>query len=466
MEISEFRKRGHALIDWMADYYENIEQYPVKSNVRPGFVKEQVGQAPEEGQPFEQIMRDFETMIMPGMTHWQSPNFFAYFPASSSPPSVLGEMLTATLGAQCMMWETSPAAAELEEVVMDWLKQAMKLPEGWSGVIQDTASTAALVAVISARQRISDSNTHGIAQTFRIYCSEQAHSSIDKAVMMSGIGSENLVKIPVDDHYAMVTSRLQEAIETDLEAGLTPLMIVGALGTTGTTAIDPIDDISALAQTYNCWMHVDAAYAGTALLLQEFRSRFGTFSDVDSLVFNPHKWMLTNFDCTAYFVKDRDALVNAFTLTPSYLRTRDEDSVNNYKDWGIQLGRRFRALKLWIVIRSYGLEGLRSSVRSHIEMGRWFATQVADHDEFELLAPVPLNTVCFRYVPKGVSEGEVNDINERLMHTINDSGAMYFTHTVLDGMFVLRFVPGSPWVRKSHVENAWKTIQNTASGLR
>ena len=471
MEVEEFRNQGHKLVDWMADYMENISEYPVKSQVRPGEIMAKLQELPpENGEKFEEIMRDFEENIMPGITHWQSPSFFAYFPAASSAPSVLAEMLTATIGAQCMVWETSPAAAEMEERVMEWLKKMMKLPTGWSGVIQDTASTATLVALLTARQKLikPDVNSHGFpANKFRAYCSNQAHSSVDKAVRMAGIGSENLIKIEVDENYAMRPDKLTEAIENDIQMGFTPLFVVGAIGTTGSTAIDPVDEIGEICQQFDCWFHIDAAYAGTAFILNDFRSKFKKLELADSFVFNPHKWMFTNFDCSAYFVKNKADLIDTFSLTPEYLKTRDEGSVNNYKDWGIQLGRRFRALKLWIVIRSFGVSEIKKRIQEHIDIGQWFANQVKKHPDFELLAPVPLNTVCFRFNPEHekLSKVQLNDLNERIMHTINDSGAIYFTHTILDGKFTLRIVTGQSNVKKEHVENAWEIIKKTAESI-
>jgi aromatic-L-amino-acid decarboxylase len=462
MKKNKFRKNAHELVDWMADYLENVEQYPVRSQVSPGDIKAQIPDtAPEKAEKFESIFEDFNKDIMPGITHWQHPSFFAYFPASRGEPSILAEMLTATLGAQCMMWATSPSAAELEEQTMEWLKQMMDLPRQWEGVIQDTASTATLCALLTAREVKSGFriNEEGMDHNrFRVYCSEQAHSSVDKAVMMAGLGRKNLRKIEVDECYAMKSEALQEAIDDDIEEGFEPLCIIGALGTTGSTAIDPIDDLGKIANKMGIWYHIDAAFAGSAFVLPEFRNQFESLDLADSFVFNPHKWMFTNFDCSAYFVKNSQDLVNTFSLTPEYLKTREEDEVNNYKDWGIQLGRRFRALKLWFVIRSMGVEGIRNEISFHIELGQWFAEQVKGHKLFELLAPVPLNTVCFRYNPGGIKDEELNKLNEQVMHRLNDSGKLFLTHTVLDGKFTLRMVPAQTDVSKKHVEDAWNLI--------
>lgn len=470
MNTKDFRRYGHELVDWMADYMDSVEQYPVKSQVKPGEIRARVkGHPPESGEEFEEIFKDFKKDIIPGMTHWQHPSFFAYFPATSSKPSVLAEMLTATLGAQCMMWITSPAAAELEEEMMEWLKEMLDLPKEWTGVIQDTASTATLCALLSAREKYSDFgiNKNGFTgkEKFRIYASGQAHSSIEKDVKIAGFGSENLRKIAVDEDFAMIPKELQKAIEHDLAAGFTPLCIIAALGTTGSTAIDPIDQIGEIANKFNVWYHIDAAYAGSALIIHDFRDKFNNLESADSFVFNPHKWMFTNFDCTAYYVKDKDTLVNTFSATPEYLRTREENDVNNYKDWGIQLGRRFRALKLWFVIRYYGSDGIRQMIQNHIELGQWFADKVIEDGNFELLAPVPLNTVCFRYVPNETQdEQEINSINEDLMNRLNDSGELFLTHTKLGDKFALRMVPGQTEVKQEHVEKAWDLIRKYALG--
>jgi len=364
MDSKAFREEAHRLVDWMADYFEQIDGYPVKSQVQPGDIYRRLPpQAPQKGEAFEAIFQDFQKIILPGITHWQSPSFFAYFPANNSFPSVLGEMLMAALGAQCMSWETSPAAAELEEKTMHWLREAMGLPGTWEGVIQDTASTATLCALLSARERFSDFqiNEKGFAQApvFRIYASEQIHSSIEKDVKIAGFGRENLVYIPTDEAFALRTEALRTAIEADLAAGLQPLCVVAALGTTSSTAIDPLAAIAALCQSYQLWLHVDAAYAGTATILPEYRWMLEGLAQADSYVFNPHKWMMVNFDCTAYFVKEKEWLLRTFEILPEYLKTKADQQVNNYRDWGIPLGRRFRALKLWFVLRSFGVEGIQ-----------------------------------------------------------------------------------------------------------
>ncbi|GIV38852.1 MAG: aromatic-L-amino-acid decarboxylase [Thermonema sp.] len=465
MKINDFREHAHRLVDWMADYLEHIEQYPVKSKSKPGELLAQLpGKAPQKGEPFEAIFKDFQEKILPGITHWQHPSFFAYFPANASPPSVLAEMLMATLGVQGMVWETSPAATELEERVMQWLRDACGLPSHWHGVIQDTASTASLCAILSARERATgfQSNESGLYEQprLRIYASEQTHSSIEKDVKIAGLGKSNLVYIPTDERYALRPDCLRQAIEEDLQRGYRPMMVVANIGTTGSTAIDPLADIAAIARQYDLWLHVDAAYAGTACLLPEHRYMIDGIEQADSYVFNPHKWMLTNFDCSAYYVSDKETLLRTFSILPEYLKTGLEGQVNNYRDWGIALGRRFRALKLWFVLRSYGIEGLQQILRRHIALARWFKICIEGHPEFELMAPVPLNLVCFRYHPQGVNDVEMlNKLNESLLQRLNAGGKLYMSHTKLQGQYVLRFVCGQTYVQEQHVQQAWQLIE-------
>jgi aromatic-L-amino-acid decarboxylase len=467
----EFRARAHEIVDWIADYLEGIERYPVKSQVRPGETRDLLPlEPPEEGEPFDALLNDFQSIILPGITHWQHPSFFAYFPANSSPPSLLAEMLTSALGAQCMSWATSPAATELEERVMEWLRGMLGLPADWQGVIQDTASTATLCSILTAREEHSrhEINRRGFtaADRFTVYCSTEAHSSIEKAVRIAGLGREHLRKIGVDSAYAMRPDLLRKAIEQDRASGYAPLCIVSALGTTGSTAVDPLEEIGAIARANGLWLHIDAAFAGTALMLPEYRHLLKGIEDADTFVFNPHKWMFTNFDCSAYFVKDRDALVRTFEILPEYLKTHERESVNNYRDWGIQLGRRFRALKLWFVIRTYGVAGLRERIRAHIAMADRLAATIRDAPDFEILAPVWCNVICFRYKPKGLEDPErLNAANEKLMDLLNGSGTLFLTHTKLEARTTLRLVIGQTNVEQRHVDAAWETIAHTARGM-
>lgn len=470
MTTEEFRRYAHRLVDWMAGYMENIENYPVKSNVKPGEIFSKLPDTPPgQPEPFENLIHDLEEIIMPGITHWQSPNFFAYFPANTSPPSILAEMIIATLGAQCMIWETSPAAAELEEKVMNWLRDLIGLPEYFQGVIQDTASTATLAAIITAREKSTgfSVNENGFSrnQILRVYCSGQTHSSVEKAVRIAGIGRKNLVKVGVTEDFSVDYHKLKEAVARDKKEGFMPCCMVATLGTTGTTAVDSLRPIGEICSENNIWLHVDAAMGGTALILPEFRWMIDGSEYIDSFVFNPHKWMFTNFDCSAFFIKDPELLIRTFEILPEYLKTRTRGLVKDYRDWGIPLGRRFRALKLWSVIRSYGTEGLRDKIRYHIKIASRLSELISQETDFEILAPVVLNTVCFRYKPAGKDESQLNAINQKLNHLLNDSGKIYLTHTSLNGRYTLRMVTGQTNVTMAHVENAWQLIKSVARNL-
>ncbi|MBP8239049.1 MAG: aspartate aminotransferase family protein [Saprospiraceae bacterium] len=472
MTHSEFRQRAHQLADWMADYFENIAQYPVKPAIAPGDIKAQLPDNPPlASEPFDALMADFQSIILPGMTHWSHPQFFAYFPTGNSAPSVLAEMLTAAMGAQCMIWQTSPAAEELEERVMEWLRDMLGLPNNWVGVIQDTASTATLASLITAREQASQwaINQSGFYQSprLRVYASAQVHSSILKDVRIAGYGEDNLVYIPTDDAYAMIPEALEQAMLDDIEQGFRPACVVAAIGTTSSTAMDPLRPIGEICRRHKVFLHVDAAYAGAAFLLPEMRHLIEGIELADSLVFNPHKWMFTNFDCTAYFVRDKAALVNSFSILPEYLKTPEDQLVNNYRDWGIPLGRRFRALKLWFVIRSYGVEGLQSKIRSHIEYGQRLAALIAAAPDFEIMAPVPLNLVCFRYLPQpDLSPEAVDRLNEQLLLRLNGSGRILLTQTRLSGIYVIRMVAGQADATWEEIEKGWELIQYTARSMQ
>jgi aromatic-L-amino-acid decarboxylase len=378
-------------------------------------------------------------------------------------------MVIATLGAQCMIWETSPAAAELEEKMMIWLRELISLPSGFEGVIQDSASTATLAAILTAREKSTNfsGNTEGLEKSgiLKVYCSEQTHSSAEKGVKISGIGKKNLVKIPVRSDYSMDPGKLKEAILNDKERGEIPCCVIATLGTTGTTAVDPLRAIGEICRENNVWLHVDAAMAGTALILPEFQWMLDGKEYIDSFVFNPHKWMFTNFDCTAYFVKDASLLIKTFEILPEYLKTRTRGKVNDYRDWGVPLGRRFRALKLWSVIRTYGVDGLMEKVRNHIGIAAELAEMISNEADFEILAPVVICVVCFRYIPAGYNENQINDLNEKLNHQLNDSGKLYLSHTVLNGRYTLRMVTAQTNVTIGHVQNAWRLIKESARSL-
>jgi len=469
MTPEQFREEGKKVIDWIADYYENIEKYPILSQVKPGEIKASLpGNPPQTGESMDEMMRDIDNKIMPGITHWQSPNFYAYFPSNTSFPSILGDLISSGLGVQGMIWATSPAATELETRVLDWLTDMMGMPEKFKststggGVIQDTASTSSLTAMIAARERATNfqSNRTGIQQKLVAYISTQTHSSLEKAAKIIGIGSENLRMIDVDEKFAMRTDLLIEQIQKDKTVGLTPFFICAALGTTSSNAIDPIKAIGEIAKKENCWFHIDAAMSGTAMLCPEFRHFQEGIELADSYCFNPHKWMFTNFDCDVFWVANRQDLINTFSILPEYLRNKATESgeVFDYRDWHVQLGRRFRSLKLWFVIRHYGVEGLQFHIRKHVELAQKFTTWVNESENFELFVEPPFNLVCFRH-----KAGD--DFNMKLMNAVNATGKSYFTHTKLNGQVVLRMSIGQTNTEEKHVKATWDLIQETAQKL-
>ncbi len=469
MTPDEFRQHGHALVEWIAQYYERVETLPVLSQVSPGDVRRQLPPSPPVmGEPFADMMADVERIILPGVTHWQSPNFYAYFPANSSGPAILGELLSAGLGVQGMIWATSPACTELETHVMDWMAEMLGLPAHFyssgsgGGVIQDSASSAALCALLAARERATGlvSNARGCDGHLVAYTSTQAHSSIEKAVKIAGLGKENLRLIEVDARYAMCPEALATQIAADRAAGLIPCFVSATVGTTSSNALDPLRAIGSICRQEGIWLHVDGAMAGTAALCPEFRYIQEGLELADSYAFNPHKWMFTNFDCDCFFIADRRALIDALSILPEFLRNQATESgmVIDYRDWQISLGRRFRALKLWFVIRHYGIEGLRHHIRHHVELAQQFARWVVESVDFELAAPAPLNLVCFRH-----QAGDV--VNQRLLEELNASGTLYMTHTKLDGKFTLRMSIGQTHTEVHHVAQAWERIQSVAAKL-
>jgi len=469
MSPAEFRRRGHELIDWLADYQERVATYPVLSRVKPGEVRAALPeQAPESGESFEAMLRDLEEIILPGITHWQSPNFYAFFPSNNSGPSILGELASAGLAVQGMMWTTSPACTELETLVLDWLVDMLHLPPAFrsdgdgGGVIQDTASSASLCALLAARARATDmlSNAEGCDGSLVAYTSTQAHSSIEKAAKIAGIGSHNLRLIDVDETFAMRPEVLAQQIEDDREAGLVPFFVCATVGTTASNGIDPLPAIGRICDEEDVWLHVDAAMSGTAALCPEYRHIHEGLELADSYCFNPHKWMFTNFDCDCFWVSDRSALINALSILPEYLRNKASESgaVTDYRDWQVPLGRRFRALKLWFVIRHYGVEGLRFHVRRHVELAQEFAARIEESDDFELAVPPPLNLVCFRHVAG-------DDFNRELLDRINASGDLYLTHAALNDRFTLRLCVGQATTEERHVRSAWNRIREIAAEL-
>src|ERR1700726_4599189 len=433
MTSDEFRRHGHAVVDWIADYRDRIESFPVLSQVKPGEVRAALPpSAPRQGEPFAALLKDVEKIILPGITHWQSPNFFAYFPSNNSAPSILGDLLSSGLGVQGMLWSTSPACTELETHVLDWLVPMLGLPEkflstispGGGGGIQDTASSASLCALLAARERATNfaSNRKGCDGRLVAYCSTQTHSSIEKAMKIAGMGSDNLRQIEMDKNFAMRPEALARQIESDIKAGLIPCFVCATVGTTSSNAIDPVREIARICREHNLWLHVDSAMSGTAALCPEFRFIHEGVEFADSYCFNPHKWMFTNFDCNVFYVADRKHLIQTLSVLPEYLRNQATESgaVIDYRDWHIQLGRRFRSLKLWFVIRHYGVEGLQHHIREHVRLAQQFADWVRKDHRFELAAPAPLNLVCFRH-----KAGD--EINQSLMDRLNRSGDLFLT---------------------------------------
>jgi aromatic-L-amino-acid decarboxylase len=469
MTPEEFRQRGHAMVDWIADYHSRIESFPVLSQVKPGQIRAALPEnPPAQGESFDALLKDVDRVILPGVTHWQSPNFFAYFPCNASGPGILGDLLSSGLGVQGMLWSTSPACTELETHVLDWLVGMLGLPEKFlsssrgGGVIQDTASSAVLCALLAARERATNysSNKKGCDGKLVAYASTQTHSSLEKAAMIAGLGVENLRLIEVDEKFAMRPKALARQVEADKKAGLTPCFVCATIGTTSSNGMDPIAAIAEVCRQHSLWLHVDAAMSGTAMLCPEFRYLQNGVELADSYNFNPHKWMFTSFDCNCFWVADRKALIQTLSILPEYLRNQasESGSVIDYRDWHIQLGRRFRSLKLWFVIRHYGVEGLQHHIREHVRLAQQFAEWVRNDDGFEIAAPAPLNLVCFRH--KGGDAA-----NQIIMDRLNRSGDLYLTHTKLNGKMTLRMCVGQTNTQTRHVKRAWERIQEEAQNL-
>jgi aromatic-L-amino-acid decarboxylase len=469
MTPDEFRRHGHSMVDWIADYYTRIESFPVLSQVEPGQIRASLpADPPVKGEAFPTILADIDKLILPGVTHWQSPNFYAYFPSNASGPATLGDLLSSGLDVQGMLWATSPACTELETHVLDWLVHMLDLPRKFlstssgGGVIQDTASSASLCALLAARERATNfaSNRYGCDGKLVGYTSSQAHSSLEKGAQVAGIGRDNLRLIKVDENFAMRPEALARQIDEDRQSGLIPFFVCATIGTTSSNAIDPVPEIGRICREQKLWLHVDAAMSGTAALCPEFRHTHAGLEFADSYCFNPHKWMFTNFDCDCFYVADRKALVQTLSVVPEYLRNKASETgaVIDYRDWQIPLGRRFRALKLWFVIRHYGIEGLQYHIRQHVELAQQFAGWVSDDSRFELAAPVPLNLVCFRHQGGDSS-------NQTLMDRLHRSGDLYLTHTRLNDRLTLRLCIGQTNTTARHVEKAWKRIQEEAAKL-
>jgi aromatic-L-amino-acid decarboxylase len=472
MEPAEFRRLGHELVDWVADYREGIADLPVMSRVEPGDIAARLpGKPPLRSDGLSDVIEDLNRTVLPGITHWNHPGWFAYFPSNTDLASVLADLVAAGLGSQGMSWQTSPAATEVEDVVMDWLRQMLGLPDAFTGVIHDSASTATFCALLCARERSTEfSQNHGGLQSqaapLVVYASDQAHSSVSKAALLAGFGADNLRLVDSADDHAMRADLLAAAVRDDLAGGRVPCAVVATVGTTATTALDPLRDVALLAQRHGLWLHVDAALAGSAMICPEYRWMWDGIEWADSLVLNPHKWLGAGFDLSAYYVRDPQHLVRVMSTDPSYLRTAQDGLVRNLRDWGIPLGRRFRALKLWFVIRDSGVEGLQTRVRRDVENAQWLKQQIDTAPDWERLAPVPLQTVCIRHVPARLAGNEdgLAVHNLRLADAINQLGRSYLTPSVLKGKQMIRVSIGAQATQRKHVAALWEDLQEAAGG--
>jgi len=469
LPVSELLTHGQAALEWIARYLDHPERVSVLSRAVPGEIREMLPPSPPvHGEPLGDILRDFEQHIVPGITHWNHPGFFGYFATSSSVPGILGEMLVAALDVKAMLWRTSPAATELEQVTTDWLRQMLGLPGGWFGFLNDTASISSMLALAAAREAKPelDIRARGMAgradlPRLRVYASIHAHSSIDKAALALGLGLDNVVHIDVDDEFRMRPDALAAAIADDSAQGFLPLACVATVGTTSVTSIDPVPAIAEICRRESIWLHVDGAYGGIAAVVPEMRNVLAGVEHADSLVVNPHKWLFTPFDCSAFFTTKPDVLERAFSLVHEYLVTPERESVVDFMNYGVQLGRRFRALKLWMVIRGFGTSGLAARIRAHCALAREFADWVKAETEWEVVAPIPFSLVCFRYAPSGVHEEVLNEMNARILTHVNASGEVFLSHTKLDGRYVLRLAVGNIRTEERHVRRAWELLRES-----
>jgi len=464
MDPEAFRREAHRVADWVADYLADSARYPVLSQIAPGeIVRALPAEAPDTGESFDAIFEDFERVIMPGITHWNHPGFFAYFSITGSGPGILAEFLSAALNVQAMLWRTSPAATELEEVTLAWLRKLVHLPGDFDGVIYDTASVSTLHALAAAREHVAPNvRARGLIGRYRVYCSDQTHSSIDKAVILLGLGHESLRKIASDSEFRMRVPALAAAIHEDRTAGWTPLAVVATVGTTSSTSIDPVAAVGEVCAREKVWLHVDAAYAGVAAMVPGYEHILAGAAGADSIVLNPHKWLFTPFDLSVLYTRHMDLLRSAFSLTPDYLQTTEVSPVRNLMDTGVQLGRRFRALKLWMVLRHFGAEGLKARLSEHMRLARLFAGWVDASEDFERLAPVPFSVVCFRSVPRalGSDETALDAHNEKLLDSVNRTGAVFLSQTRLGGRYSLRLAVGNLHTTEQHVARAWELLNN------
>ena len=468
MTPEEFRSLGHQVVDFIADYRRDVGKNPVMARTSPGEIRASLSDTPPtEPESFERILRDLERVIMPGLTHWQHPSFFGFFPSNSAPASVLGDFLSTGLGVLGLSWQSSPALTELEEVATDWLRQMLGLSDAWSGVIQDTASTSTLVALLTARERASDysmhgGGLHGLDRPLVVYASAQSHSSVEKAALLAGFGRDNLRLVPVDGAFAMRMDALEEMLDDDVGAGSRPCAIVATTGTTSVTAFDPIARIVEIARQENAWVHVDAAMAGSAMILPECRWMWDGIEGADSIVVNPHKWLGAAFDCSVYYVRDPQLLTRVMSTSPSYLKSSADTQVKNLRDWGLPLGRRFRALKLWCLIREQGVAGLQARLRRDLENAKWLADQVRSTPPWRLAAPVHLQTVCVRHEPLGLEGDPLDRHTMQWAERLNRSGKAYVTPAVIKGGWMVRVSVGALATEREHVEQLWRDMQEAA----
>lgn len=470
MPADEFKKVGGELINWAAEYFENLESFPVLPNINPGDIKNKLpGSAPAKGESFDKIIEDLNKIILPGVTHWQHPNFMAYFNSTGSMPGVLGELVAAAFSTNGMVWKSNPASTELEETVLNWFRDLIGLPKNYFGIVYDTASVSSMHGIAAARGNTNlDIRQNGLAgaPNLILYCTEHAHSSIDKAVLTLGIGLKNIRRIPCDENYSMIPSELEKAIKSDKQAGNLPFCVVATIGTTSSTAVDPLSIIAGICEKENIWLHVDAAYAGVTAMLPEMKNFFEGLDKADSIVINPHKWLFVPMDFSIFYIRKPDVLKRAFSLVPEYLKTEQDNSAINYMDYGIQLGRRFRSLKFWFMMRYFGTDLLKEKLREHLRIARLFESWIEKNENFELMAPVNFATVCFRFKPEILkTDDEINQANLKLLERINSTGKVFMVNTKLNGKIVLRIVISGLRTEQRHVELAWKIINEEAKLL-
>lgn len=467
-----FKKYANEAVDWISRYFENMDDFPVLPKIQPGDIKKQLPASPPENpEDFEDVLKDYENIIVPGTTHWNHPRFHAYFSVTGSLPGVIGEMLSAALNVNAMLWKSSPAATELEEVTMDWLRQMIGLPPEFDGVINDSASSSTMYAMAAAREaaglQIREKGMAGRTDLppLRFYCSEDTHSSVEKAAITLGVGQHGLRKIPTNDVFQMDAAKLEQAIEEDISNGIKPLGVIATIGTTSTTSIDPVERISAICQKHNIWLHVDAAYGGPVAVLPEMRDLFNGWEHADSIVLNPHKWLMTQIDCSVLYCRKPEILKQAFSLVPEYLKTTEGDSVKNLMDYGVSLGRRFRSLKLWMVIRAFGVSGIQNIIRDQLKFARKLADLIDAHADFEMLAPVPFSTLVFRFAPANHTKEELDELNAKLMEAINQSGKVFLSHTKIHGKFTLRLAIGNIKTKWEDLAETWELVKEEAEKL-